>query len=115
MSWAVEGKQVRTPIGKVVSFDFPIKEALEVGEVSVVVLDVPPDEVMTENAFCVSKDGKVLWQIERIPETSTDPVNVYVGVSQGESPETVRIANWNGDVATVDVQTGRVVQTRWLK
>ena len=115
MNWAVEGNEVKTPNGNVVSFDFPVNEALEAGEVLIVVLDVPPDEVMTENVFCVSKDGKVLWQIERIPATSTDPTNVYTGVSEGESASTVRIANWNGDVATMDVETGRVLKSEWLK
>jgi hypothetical protein len=116
MSWHVDGTRVKFDGGPPALFEHPIRELTEVGEVAVVVLEVPLDAVMTENVFGVSRDGERLWQIEWIPETGTNPRNTYVGVTFAE-PEKglVHVADRNGTVVDVDVRTGRIVGHQWLR
>lgn len=114
MTWVIEGTQIKTQNGNVVTLAYNVKESIQVGEVLVVLLDVPPNQSMTENVFGLSHDGTVLWQIERTSATATDPFNCYVGVI-ASSDNTVRVANWNGMVSDINVKTGRVIQSRWMK
>jgi hypothetical protein len=116
MSWTVNDNQVVCDYGQVVSFDYPIRELLNVGEFAVIVLDVPPDAVMTENVFGLTRDCRISWQIERSPSTASDPVNVYVGASRlVDRPSVVVVTNWNGIAAYVDVSTGRILETMIVK
>ena len=114
MSWQVKGRELKTPGGAVTSFALDIGEVVEVDDVLVVTLKVPPGHTMTENVFGISKNGGILWQIERVRETSTDPLDYYVGVTT-YFKNTVSVANYNGQVASIDVLTGKIVNIKWLK
>ena len=123
--------------GAYVNFDLPIKCAIEVAGVVVVALDVPRRQVMNENVFGVSEDGKILWQIERIPD-ATYPACMYTnlsvlepgpgcllwdlerypaykGLSKSYRPGSFLAGNWNGTEAIVDAKTGKVLSTFFMK
>jgi hypothetical protein len=100
--------------GHSISLPHNIRGAEVIDKVLVVVLDVPPKKVMTENVFGVSEDGKILWQIEKIPETSADTSNCYIEIINRQADQ-VRLANWNGMVVDVDVNTGTVKNRYWGK
>ena len=90
---------------------------------------------MNENVFGVSGEGNILWQIERISEATYPACEYknlsegvpdtllrqlerypeYKGLSQYYRPDTFVAWNWNGTVATVDVSTGKVLKTFFLK
>lgn len=111
MNWTIDRKQVRAKTGQVLSFKFDVEKAAEIGNFLVVLLNVPPGEVMTENVFGVLQDARIAWQIEKIPDTSTNPVNIYVDfVDLGKN--LVRVFNWNGQAVDVDVQNGKVIHTK---
>jgi hypothetical protein len=110
MTWTIEGKQVRLPNGTTVMFEFGIQEIVEVDGVLVVIVEIPPNRTMTENVFGISTEGKLLWQIERTAANSTDPTNMYTGIT-GHDQKIVRIYNWNGTSNTVDASTGKVLST----
>jgi hypothetical protein len=110
MTWTIEGKQVRFPNGTTVTFEFEIQEIVEVDGVLVVILEIPPNRMMTENVFGISTEGKLLWQIERTAANSTDPANKYTGFT-GHDQKIVRIYNWNGTSNAVDARTGKVLST----
>jgi hypothetical protein len=78
--------------------------------VLVVILDVPSGMVMTENVFGISPEGEVLWQIGRIPETSSDPANLYVGFFKQFS-DSLHIGSWSGDIVSVNVSNGKA---KWI-
>ena len=109
----IDGNKVRVG-GKEAVFKYPVKEAAEVKDIVVVVLDKPKGETMTENVFGIAKDGTILWQIEKIPETSQDPVNSYMGVVK-VMDDVVRIGNWNDVVVEVDVSSGKIVGKRFAR
>jgi hypothetical protein len=111
LKYTVQGKQLQVASGVTREFTFDIKEALAIEGVIVIVLNVPAGHFMTENVFGVSEHGDLLWQIEAIPETSTDEGNFYVGIS-GSGTRSVRLANWNDMVVDVDVKTGKILSKR---
>lgn len=114
MDWNVSSKQVTASNGAVVRFDYDIRGTAHVDGVLIVILEVPPGHVMTENVFGVSRGGKLLWQIERSAANSTDPENRYICVT-GHSRETARIYSWSGMNSGIDVHTGRIVDTQVAK
>lgn len=113
-NWRINGKDVMTPSGKTVAFEYPVCDAKEVEGVLVVVLEVPPKVVMTENVFGLSADGRVLWQIEKCDANSTYSANRYVGVT-GKVGRTARVFNGNGINSALDVHTGKVSDHRVVK
>ncbi len=120
-----------------IEFDLPIRCAIEILGIVVIALEVPPDQVMNENVFGVSGEGKILWQIERISEAiyhtcsyldlnviecgpgsiiwQLEQIPEYKGLSEYCKPDTFLAGNWNGTEAIVDVKTGKVVKTFFLK
>lgn len=131
MKYRTHGNELILDNGTVVRFDLPIRKAIDVVEVIIVMLDVPPRQVFTENIFGVSDEGKIIWQIERIPEAAT-PVCRYMHLTEryddaflrqleqshpewkGLSehvPGTFFAGNCGGADVIVDARTGKVVRT----
>ncbi len=108
----VSGKQLRLPKGATVEFAYPIREVAEVGNVVVVLLDVPAHESMTENVFGVSQDGDVVWQIEPIPDITNDPTDCYTGFVSA-TPGKLALCKWGGIGVEIDPNTGRVLR-HWI-
>lgn len=98
----------------VVPFEYPIEALTIIGNIIIVILSIPNSGGMTENVFGVSNTGNILWQIERLTANATDPVNRYVGFGSHEM-NTLFISNWNGVVVQIDVRTGQVLKSEWLK
>lgn len=57
---------------------YPIKQRLEIDDVNVLLLSIPPDQDYPQNIFGVSEKGDVLWQIE--PRPSKEPHNRYTSI-----------------------------------
>jgi hypothetical protein len=136
MTFQINGNQLIFENGAHAEFDLPIKCAIEVSGIVVLALDVPPKQSMNENVFGVSNEGKIIWQIERIPEVShptcryknlyeqipdtlicqLDRFPVYKGLSEyGHRSDTFIAGNWCGSEAIVDVKTGKVLRTFFLR
>jgi len=115
MNWAKEDNILILENNKRISFEHPIKSVLETSGIIVVILDVPSKQSMTENVFGVSGDGEIIWQIERIPETATDPINRYTGFSVSSLAGIVVASNWNCINVYIDAKTGKVVDTEFTK
>ena len=102
--------------GTQVLLPFSVLGAEEVDDVCVVCLDAPVGSVHEhKNVFGISKEGKVLWQIEAMT-TSNRPVDTYVAI--GRVPErcgVIEAAMFGGDIFTVDVVNGRIIGRRFGK
>ena len=55
MSFQFDGNRLKLDKGFHVNFELPIKCAIEISGIIVVVLNVPPRQMMTENMFGVSQ------------------------------------------------------------
>ena len=95
-------------------FDYPIGAIFETCGILIVVLDIPPKQSMTENVFGISKTGEVIWQIERIPQTS-HPVNRYTSIKDNSISGIAVAWNWNCTNVYIDVNTGKVIDTEFTK
>jgi hypothetical protein len=136
MQYQIIGNQLLLEDKIKVEFDLSIKCAIEVSDIVVVLLDVPPHKVMSENVFGISSEGNILWQIERIPEISRpgcvyknlyeriadtllqqlEKYPQYYGLREYACiPNTFVAGNWCGVEAIVDVNTGKVLKTFYLK
>ena len=114
IDWAKEDNVLILQNSKRVSFDYPIGSVLETAGIIVITLEIPPGQSMTENVFGVSEDGEIVWQIERIPGTATNPINRYTGL--GEDSAGIAVAsNWNCTDVYIDVKTGKVIDTIFTK
>ena len=111
-AFRVVDRALEVGAGAKVALPFPVSKAMAVGDVIVVLVDPPAGVSLTENAFGVSVDGLVLWQIERIAMTGTDPNNRYTGLNPAGNSGAVSLFNWNGADVMVDVRTGRVISAR---
>jgi len=109
MKWKINRNMLVSEDGKTTKFEYEVKDVLEAKGVTIVLLKVPPSEAMTQNVFGVSPEGRILWQIEKIPETSSDETNTYVGMNK-TSDQIVRIGNWNGLIVEIDPTTGKVTR-----
>jgi hypothetical protein len=114
MDWAKEGETLIIENETCVSFDYPIEAIFETCGILIVVLDNPPKQSMTENVFAVSKEGKILWQIERTPKTA-HPVSRYTSVRETSVAGIVCAWNWNCTNVYIDVKTGKVLDTESKK
>lgn len=114
MDWAKESNVLIIENSKQVTFDYPICSILESSGMLIVSLDIPSNKVMTENVFGVSREGEILWQIERIPETATNPINRYIDLRE-DSFGFVVAGNWNATDVYIDAKTGKVLKTQFTK
>jgi hypothetical protein len=115
LDWAKEGEVLIIDNERQVRFGYPIGSVFETCGVLIVVLDIPPKESMTENVFAVSKEGKILWQIERTPKTASCPVNNYTSVDDTSEPGIAVAFNWNCTNVYIDLNTGKVLDTKFTK
>lgn len=110
MSWAVDRNRITVGDGHMTSFPYGIRQAEQIDDILVVLLDVPRGSIMTENVFGISRvDGQIIWQIDYCPETGTDPANWYTEILR-RSGDSAWIGNWNGRVVDVDVATGKILR-----
>lgn len=105
MTFLVEGKTIVLPSGVVVSFDYPVQEAVEVRGAIVVCLDVPVNRKMNENVYAIDRQGALLWQIK--PMRHLLESSRFVGVDKAD--ERVRLFNVDGMVYDVDPLTGEII------
>ena len=110
------------------TFNYPVQEVLEVGEIVVVLLDslgtkqpLPGvnaniNAAKSRNVFGISKvDGNVLWQIATTNDANKELDNPYVGMGMNKDGS-LSVGSWAGIVVTLAPLTGReVAQQRWVK
>jgi hypothetical protein len=95
--------KVLTHNGNIIyKFDYPIKKYINIGDIFVVLLDVPAGKILNENVLCVAVDGGVRWIIEEIERMYED--SPYTNIE--ETDEGIRLCNWDGTKSIVDIQTG---------
>jgi hypothetical protein len=114
MEWTSHQNTVLGPTGITVSFEFVVRKVLTVGNVAVVLLDVPRDRSMPENVFGLAGDGTRLWQIEAVQTHGGQPYFHYVDMDSCGA-DRVRLWNYGTFVVDLDVNTGRVLRTEGMR
>lgn len=96
---------------KIVIFDFPIRQVVQFRNCYVVRIEPSVGEIYNENVFGISKEGRILWQIEPIAHIYED--SPYTGI--GQVNDSVKLSNWDGTDLTVNPATGDVIQKSFSK
>ncbi len=91
---------------KTVSFDWPISQALQHGQIIIVRTEPPIGACDNRNVYGVAADGKKLWQIEPIKHSYAD--SPYTGLSLDS--EGAVLSNWDGTNVVVDPTTGQIIR-----
>lgn len=92
-------------------FPFAIQEIRELDDRYIIVLRVPQDKIYNENVFCVSKEGKMLWQIEK--RDLMREKSPYIGTAYDKKE--LIIYNLYSFEMRVDINTGRILSTEFSK
>lgn len=112
--YTVRQNQLILQGSKPVLMPYEIRKVIESSVTIMVLLTVPPAASMTENIFAVDFDGNIVWQIERIPETSLHPQLWYADMELING-SLLRAYNWNGCAVEVDTGSGMVGKRTWSK
>lgn len=110
MTFKTEYKNLIFTNGESVCFEHPVKEALEVDGVIILVTDIPFDKKYERNVFAFSNRGDFLWQIGHVDLFHKGADCVYLGVELNHEQEVV-LFNWCDTAVIVDVGTGEVKRT----
>jgi len=106
MNYVLKGRKIELESGRELSFKFKIHEAVEIGEVIVVCLEVPRNRKLAENVYAITLDGKLVWQVPKTPHATKDAY--YVGIEKAAG--LVRAFNYDGMVHELDPKTGRILK-----
>ena len=101
--------------GKRVEFEYDIEDIKEIEGIIAVLLDSSGVH-FSNNVFGLNQDGDLLWQIQ-------DPSEVYNVIPHGVPYVAIRINeakqleafDWGSMKYTVDLKTGKIIDSRWTK
>lgn len=92
----------------VLTFDYPIRESLEVSGMLIVLLEKKSRTIYNENVFGISlTEKKVKWQIAKLQyATGTDCPFIDVFIFEGK----VRLNNWCDIFLIINPITGEILE-----
>ncbi|QDU82727.1 hypothetical protein Pla110_44890 [Polystyrenella longa] len=119
--YLVNGNEI-TVNGKTTSFMYDIHptETVQIADKLIVLLDPPPGQMAMDNVYAISDSGDLLWQIEsrRLPVNSAQTyVHIYIDPAEhsNENTMTVGATTFGGDACSIDINTGKILSTRFVK
>lgn len=118
MSYTIHDSTLVLDNGKKVSFKYPISDVVLANEVLVVMLNVPSTKIFNENVYGVSRQGKILWQVEKTASVSNN--NPYVGIHitpsmQKHGEKFIKLNKWDGVTNEIRPETGKILSSRFTK
>ncbi|MEO8820888.1 MAG: hypothetical protein ABI374_08615 [Ginsengibacter sp.] len=92
----------------VLKFDFPIKEFVEISDMLIVRLEIPPKIISNENVFGISLiEKKIKWRIAKLKyATGTDCP--FIKIEQFMN--NVKLFNWCNIYLEVNALTGEILE-----
>ena len=107
MEVKLQGSTMELPSGKYVTFDSPICEVVEMGEVLIVRMKASVDRTMNENVCAVDHDGRFLWRMQSTGRL----LNRRHFVRVRNAGSLVRLFDVEGRVYDLDPESGTVVSS----
>lgn len=90
---------------------YPVKATLQSGALNIVLLDVPPAEVLNENIYATDEKGEVVWQVKPTPQITMNSPYTTMRVVGG----CLQAVTWDGIISLIDPATGMVKEHSWAK
>ncbi|RYZ97167.1 MAG: hypothetical protein EOP47_22325 [Sphingobacteriaceae bacterium] len=94
--------------GKPVDFEYPIAKIIEIENVIVVILHIPPKREYNLNVFAFSLSGDFLWRIANTDLYYKNSDCPYVGYTLNENDQLV-LFNWCDTAVVVDHNNGDIL------
>lgn len=92
-------------------FPYPTLKSVNLRNIEIVVLDVPPKAMFNENVFGVDSTGRVIWQIQTVPHVRAD--SPYTNIEIDEA--SIVAYNFDGQALRLDAATGGVIAKEFHK
>tara|TARA_R110002020_G_scaffold17804_10_gene63149 strand:+ start:26001 stop:26378 length:378 start_codon:yes stop_codon:yes gene_type:complete len=111
MTYKFENKELKIN-GKSIEFDDQIKEVVEFDEFLVVRTDYY-ESTTNENVYGVNADGKIEWQIERLPKLTHNGIE-YDGIKDPYTTikkltnKTLKLVNWDSTNFEIYAHSGKL-------
>lgn len=106
----MSNNEIKFPNGKIVFFEFPIEKNIEVNNGVIVLLSIPWKIVENENIFYFSKDGELIWQIEKVRFEGNCPyVNILL---ENDTLVAINYDSWREEI---DLETGKIISSKYTK
>ncbi|RVU01326.1 hypothetical protein EOD41_05010 [Mucilaginibacter limnophilus] len=96
------------PHGNPVEFEYPIQEQLQIGDVIVVLLDIPPKVKYELNVFAFSTSGDFLWRVQETELFYRGSNCPYVGLTITDNQQLVQF-NWCDTAIIMNPSTGEIL------
>jgi len=110
LNFEINGKSLIVS-GKSIKFPLDIKQVEVFPNSFVVRLEVPTNFVFNENIFGVSKDGMILWQIEKLTYVYSN--SPYTGMLREKN--FIKLFNWDGKNLIVNPDNGKIIEVEYGK
>ena len=102
---------------KSVTLPAPVKQRIEIGELTVVrlypsddMLNDYPQEKLNRNVYAYNAIGKLMWQIQEAPDGGVGEDKAYMNIKlEGDK---LIVGNWIGADYVVDLGAGGVSQVK---
>lgn len=104
---AIDGKDVIVD-GERFTFDHEIGDILNVGDVIVVRLKIPPNIVNNRNILAIDFDGHDIWKIPESPKTSFED-DPYMSLYQEDGGLWAR--TWSDWAYRIDPDNGEIIRS----
>ena len=106
----IDEKKILFEEGHEIELPLPIYEVVRCNSFFLVLLDIRGGVRFPENAFAISFDGELLWQVEPHPWLQTENDGYWQVIPQGNNAE-VLLQTWDARVR-VDAASGKVLEVQ---
>jgi hypothetical protein len=106
MKYHVNGRKIELSSGKSYTFEYKVREAVEMERAIIVCVEVPENRMLEDNIYAIGHDGELLWQIS--PTKHAMKNSFYVSVSKVGN--LIRAFNFDGMVYELDPRNGKIVK-----
>ena len=88
-------------------FDFPISSIVEFENCVVVLLNRDFYKKDNENVFCLSKNGKLIWQVPRYDYSCKR--SPFVDICK--ESDNIKLWNWDSSFIIIEPESGKIITT----
>lgn len=116
-NWRIDGKKLLIEDAVVATFPYPIKKAKRFGQTVILILDIPPKVVFSDNVYGYVIPEKRLWQIEHngyYPAEEQSDILIIDFIDRSDTAVPV-LWSWTCFAVWINPDNGKVIKTEFLK
>jgi hypothetical protein len=111
-SYLIKDNELIFTDNSIISFDFPIKEEINIDDILIIRLEVPIEKIYNENVYGISIKGqKIIWQINKVKYDSENCPFIKIYIKENQ----LFLRNWCHITFEVNYKTGEITnQEKYL-